>query len=137
MDVAHTACPSFAGEKEQEGEEVADGGCSVERAVPRLGSLDGQQGQVMPGLYFQLGRLGKVPACYDIERDESRCYPYHLQLHAEQGMLVTLLQSYLTVVPNIQYEESDGSTGEFRRNPADSRIVLKVESLSRFLQKTS
>ena len=57
MDVAHTACPSFAGEKEQ-GEEVADGGCSVERTVPHLGSLDGQRGQVMPGLYFQLGREG-------------------------------------------------------------------------------
>jgi hypothetical protein len=34
-------------------------------------------------------------------------------------------------------DESDGSTGEFRRNPADSRIILKVESLSRFLQKRS
>jgi hypothetical protein len=58
----------------------------------------------MPGLYSRLGKRGKVPAFNDIERDAQRCYPDHPQLHTAQGTLVSLLQSYLTMVPDIQYE---------------------------------
>jgi len=58
----------------------------------------------MPGLYSQLGRRGKVPAYHDIEHDARMCYPDQPQLHTAQGTLVALLQSYLTMVPDIQYE---------------------------------
>jgi len=58
----------------------------------------------MPGLYAQLGKRDKVPAFDDIERDARKCYPDQLQLHTAQGTLVSLLQAYLTMVPDIQYE---------------------------------
>jgi hypothetical protein len=58
----------------------------------------------MPGLYSQLGKRGKVPAFNDIEHDAQRCYPDQPQLHTAQGTVVALLQSYLTMVPDIQYE---------------------------------
>lgn len=58
----------------------------------------------MPGLYSQLGKRGKVPAFNNIEHDAQICYPGHPQLHTAQGTLVALLQSYLTMVPDIQYE---------------------------------
>jgi hypothetical protein len=60
--------------------------------------------RAMPGLYSQLGKRGKVPAFHDIERDTQICYPDQPQLHTAQGTLVALLQSYLTMVPDIQYE---------------------------------
>lgn len=58
----------------------------------------------MPGLYTQLGKRGKVPAFDDIESDAQRCYPDQPQLHGSQGTLTALLQAYLTMVPDIQYE---------------------------------
>lgn len=58
----------------------------------------------MPGLYAQLGKRGKVPAFSDIERDAQRCYSDQPQLHSAQGTLPSLLQAYLTMVPDIQYE---------------------------------
>jgi hypothetical protein len=58
----------------------------------------------MPGLYSRFGKRGKVPAFNDIESDARRCYPDQPQLHSAKGTLVALLQSYLTMVPDIQYE---------------------------------
>ena len=58
----------------------------------------------MPGLYVQLGKRGKVPVFNDIEHDAQKCYPDQPQLHTVQGTLVSLLQAYLTMVPDIQYE---------------------------------
>lgn len=61
----------------------------------------------MPGLYSQLGKRSKVPAFDDIERDAQRCYPDHPQLQGTRGTLTALLQAYLTMVPDIQYETGD------------------------------
>lgn len=61
----------------------------------------------MPGLYGQLAKRDKVPVFDDIERDARKCYPDQLQLHTAQGTLVSLLQAYLIMVPDIQYETGD------------------------------
>lgn len=66
--------------------------------------LTDSKARSMPGLYAQLGKRDKVPAFNDIERDARKCYPDQLQLHTVQGTLVSLLQAYLTMVPDIQYE---------------------------------
>lgn len=58
----------------------------------------------MPGIYAQLGKRERVPMFEDIERDAQKCYPDQPQLHTAQGTLVAILQAYLTMVPDIQYE---------------------------------
>ncbi|KZP21794.1 RabGAP/TBC [Athelia psychrophila] len=58
----------------------------------------------MPGIYVQLGKRERVQAFQAIERDAQKCYPDQPQLQTSQGTLVALLQSYLTMVPDIHYE---------------------------------
>ena len=62
----------------------------------------------VPGVYAQLGARGRVPAFVDIERDVQRCFNDHPHFQTMQGSTVSLLQAYLTMVPDIQY-----TTGEF------------------------
>jgi hypothetical protein len=64
--------------------------------------MDGKAKNV-PGVYTQLGQRGRVPAFGDIERDVRRCFSDHPQLLSAQGPLLSLLQAYLTMVPDIQY----------------------------------
>ena len=55
------------------------------------------------GLYAQLGERERVPAFADIQRDAQDCFVGDTRLAQPDGPLVSLLQSYLTMVPDIQY----------------------------------
>lgn len=68
--------------------------------------MDGKARNVN-GVYTQLGQRGRVPAFGEIERDVRRCFADHPQLLSTQGPLLSLLQAYLCMVPDIQY-----TTGE-------------------------
>ena len=60
----------------------------------------------IPGVYGQLGKRGKVTAIEAIERDAQRCFPDQAHLRDPKGPLVNLLQTYLTMVPDIEYQTS-------------------------------
>jgi hypothetical protein len=55
------------------------------------------------GLYAQLGNRERVPAYAEIQRDAQLCFPSDAKLSQPNGPLVTLLQAYLTMVPDVQY----------------------------------
>lgn len=59
----------------------------------------------MDGLYSQLCSRGRVSASNDIERDADRSFPAHPHLRDPKGPIVTLLQAYLRMVPDIVYEQ--------------------------------
>ncbi|KAL5495886.1 hypothetical protein ACEPAI_1350 [Sanghuangporus weigelae] len=60
----------------------------------------------IPGVYGQLGKRGRVAASEVIERDARRCFSDHPHLQDPKGPLVGLLQTYLTMVPDVQYQTS-------------------------------
>ncbi|KAI8977787.1 RabGAP/TBC [Trametes punicea] len=64
-------------------------------------TLTDSKGKRMDGLYQRLAQREKVPAFADIERDIRQCFPEHPQL--QDGSLAKLLQAYLTMVPDVQY----------------------------------
>ena len=68
--------------------------------------MDGKA-RVVPGVYGQLGSRSRVPVFSDIDRDVQRYFTDQPQLRVPQGPIVSLLQAYLTMVPDIQY-----TTGE-------------------------
>ncbi|KAJ7063506.1 rab-GTPase-TBC domain-containing protein, partial [Mycena amicta] len=61
------------------------------------------KGKAIPGVYVQLGKRARVAALGVIERDVQRCFSDHPHMHSSQSSLVTLLQAYLTMVPDVQY----------------------------------
>ncbi|KAJ7702253.1 RabGAP/TBC [Mycena rosella] len=57
----------------------------------------------IPGVYAQLGQRARVAALTDIERDVQRCSADHPQMQSNQASLMSLLQAYLTMVPDVEY----------------------------------
>jgi hypothetical protein len=57
------------------------------------------------GFYSQLGEREKVPAFAEIQRDAQFCFEGDSRLSLPNGPLVSLLQAYLTMVPDIQYSK--------------------------------
>ncbi|GLB36933.1 putative protein with domain in Tre-2, BUB2p, and Cdc16p [Lyophyllum shimeji] len=57
----------------------------------------------VPGVYSQLQGRERVPALADVDRDVRRCFVDHPQLQSTQGPVLSLMQAYLTMVPDIQY----------------------------------
>jgi hypothetical protein len=57
------------------------------------------------GLYAQFGGREKVPAFAEIQRDARVCFEGDSRLSLPNGPLVSLLQAYLTMVPDIQYSK--------------------------------
>lgn len=55
------------------------------------------------GIYAQLGERDRVAAFEHIQRDAQECFVNDKRLAKPDGPLVSLLQSYLTMVPDIQY----------------------------------
>ncbi|KIK69890.1 hypothetical protein GYMLUDRAFT_528906 [Collybiopsis luxurians FD-317 M1] len=55
------------------------------------------------GVYSQLSKRVRVAAFADMERDVKRCFGEHPHLQSTEGPLVSLLQAYLTMVPDVQY----------------------------------
>jgi hypothetical protein len=57
----------------------------------------------MEGVYTKLGKRGRVPASHEIERDLQRFFPDNEKFREPTGPLATVLQAYLTMVPDVQY----------------------------------
>ena len=58
----------------------------------------------LDGLYAQLGRRARVARLEEIERDARECFEGQGALAEPDGPLVSLLQAYLTMVPDVQYD---------------------------------
>ncbi|KAN0082837.1 Rab-GTPase-TBC domain containing protein [Tylopilus felleus] len=65
--------------------------------------LTDSKARALPGVYSKLVKRPRVPAFAEIERDAVEGFPDQPQLHTTQGPLVSLLQAYLSMVPDIQY----------------------------------
>ena len=61
------------------------------------------------GLYAQFGERERVPAFAAIQRDARFCFEGDSRLSLPNGPLVSLLQAYLTMVPDIQYSKGSFS----------------------------
>lgn len=71
--------------------------------------LSDSKARAIPGVYGQLGKRQRVPAFSDIENDAKTYFPDQTQLHPFDGPLVSLLQAYLNMVPDIQYSSGTSS----------------------------
>lgn len=58
----------------------------------------------MQNVYARLCDRGPVSATPEILRDVVKCFPQHQQLHPANGPLLSLLQAYLTMVPDVDYQ---------------------------------
>ncbi|KAF9220361.1 RabGAP TBC [Gyrodon lividus] len=65
--------------------------------------LTDSKARALPGVYAKLGKRPRVPAFTEVEKDAAKCFPDQPQLHTARGPLVSLLQAYLSMVPDIQY----------------------------------
>ncbi|TDL21253.1 RabGAP/TBC [Rickenella mellea] len=64
------------------------------------------KGRRIPGVYTQLGKRARIAIAEEIERDARDCFPDHPHLREEKGALVTMLQAYMTMVPDVEYQTS-------------------------------
>ena len=69
------------------------------------------------GLYTQFGERVAVPAFAEIQRDAWFCFEGNLRLSLPNGPLVSLLQVYLTMVPDIQYSKGSLSFSVWKNSP--------------------
>lgn len=99
-----SSVPAAQGKKNKKVKKLLMGGVPSSVRYLVWAHLTDSKARRMPGLYAQLVKRGKVPAFAEIERDAQRCYPDQPQLHSAGGALPSLLQAYLTMVPDIQYE---------------------------------
>ena len=65
--------------------------------------LTDSKARALPAVYATLGKRSRVPMFAEIEKDAMKCFPDQPQLHKAQGLVVSLLQAYLSMVPDIQY----------------------------------
>ncbi|KAG8221692.1 hypothetical protein J3R82DRAFT_1978 [Butyriboletus roseoflavus] len=65
--------------------------------------LTDSKARALPGVYSKLGKRPPVWAFSQIEKDAAEGFPDQPQLHTAQGPIVSLLQAYLSMVPDIQY----------------------------------
>jgi hypothetical protein len=63
----------------------------------------------MPGVYEKLGGRGRVPASAQIQRDLALLFPGRPAFWESTGSLATLLQAYLTMVPDVHYHSGPSS----------------------------
>ncbi|KAG8772414.1 hypothetical protein FRC12_003088 [Ceratobasidium sp. 428] len=68
--------------------------------------LTDSQARRMAGLYSQLGKRGKAAATPEILKDLESCFATQPHLQAPDGPVMSLLQAYLTMVPDITYSQS-------------------------------
>jgi hypothetical protein len=66
--------------------------------------LADSKAKAVSGVYSQLSQRAKIPAYLNIERDIQNCFADQPQLQSTQGSLLSFLQAYLTMVPDIQYQ---------------------------------
>jgi hypothetical protein len=63
----------------------------------------------VPGVYAQLGQRVKASAYLDVRRDVQRCLADQPHLQVPHESLLSLLHTYLTMVPDVRYERGDCS----------------------------
>lgn len=76
----------------------------------------------MNGLYPQLAKRGRVPASEFIEKDVRDCFADEPQ--SKDGTVVSVLQAYLNMVPDVQYQRGAFTTFYFQQLLADYLIGL-------------
>ncbi|KAF8681208.1 hypothetical protein RHS04_03261 [Rhizoctonia solani] len=59
----------------------------------------------MVGVYSQLAKRGKVPATPEIIKDAELCFVAQPHLQSPSGPVVSILQAYLTMVPDVTYHQ--------------------------------
>ncbi|CAE6473505.1 unnamed protein product [Rhizoctonia solani] len=59
----------------------------------------------MIGVYSQLAKRGKVPATPEIIKDAEVCFTAQPHLQSPNGAVVSILQAYLTMVPDVAYNQ--------------------------------
>lgn len=69
--------------------------------------LTDSKARALPGVYAKLGKRPHVPVFAEIEKDAAAGFPDQPQLHTAKGPLVSLLQAYLIMVPDIQYSSGN------------------------------
>lgn len=102
MTVVGSVQPSQSRKSKKVKKLIFDGVPSSVRYLVWSMLTDGKA-RVVPGVYGQLGTRAKVVALADIERDVHRCFSDRPQLQSTQGPVTSLLQAYLTMVPDVQY----------------------------------
>ena len=102
MSVLSSVAPSQAKKSKKVRKLLLEGVPSSVRYLVWTHLTDGKA-RCVPGVYSQLGARGRVPAFIDIERDVQRCFNDHPHLQSMHGSIVSLLQAYLTMVPDVQY----------------------------------
>ena len=83
--------------------------------------LTNSKARAISGVYAQLGKRPRVAAFADIEKDAKTYFPEQPQLHPCDGPLISLLQAYLSMVPDIQYSPGTYRFSE-RRDVADATL---------------
>ena len=78
--------------------------------------LTDSKARALPGVYAKLGKRPRVPVFAEIENDAVEGFPDQPQLHTAQGPLVSLLQAYLSMVPDIQYSNGNALSMFIRRH---------------------
>ena len=69
------------------------------------GHVTDAQARRIDGVYAQLVRRGKVPKSEEILRDATTWFPEDPHLwQGANGPLILLLQAYLTMVPDVEYQ---------------------------------
>ncbi|KAG5718940.1 TBC1 domain family member 10B [Termitomyces sp. T112] len=102
MTVVGSVQPSQSRKSKKVKKLIFDGVPSSVRYLVWSMLTDGKA-RIVPGVYGQLGSREKVAALADIERDVQRCFAHQPQLQSTQGPVISLLQAYLTMVPDVQY----------------------------------
>jgi hypothetical protein len=75
--------------------------------------------KVVPRVYQQLANRDRIAAASMIEEDIKTCFQDQPHLQGKRGPVLTLLQAYLSMVPDIQYTMGESVNIEARRLVTD------------------
>ncbi|KAG5650627.1 hypothetical protein H0H81_011552 [Sphagnurus paluster] len=102
MSVINSVAPAQARKSKKVKKLLFDGVPSSVRYLVWSHLTDGKA-RVVHGVYTQLMCRGRVPALAGVEKDVQRCFADQPQLQSTQGPVVSLLQAYFSMVPDVQY----------------------------------
>jgi hypothetical protein len=107
ISVMSTTPPSYA-RKNKKIRKLLQEGVPASVRYQVWAHLTDSKAKRIEGLYAQLGEREKVPAFAEIQRDAQACFGGDSRLSLPNGPLVSLLQAYLKMVPDIQYSKGGG-----------------------------
>ena len=76
----------------------------------------------VPGVYAQLGQRVRASAYRDVRRDVQRCLADQPLVQVPQESLLSLLHTYLTMVPDVRYERGNAFRFVSTKARSDRRI---------------